>query len=226
MTDPRQDYLAAYRRSTASPPETRASNLRAVLDRGAAIDDVPAQPARWAAALLVLKITTVTVLSGGVGWGVVTALWDDAAPPPSPVSVAETPDAPPVVPPVVRPAAAAGIPSAEPVEEPRLEEAPVRRARPNPSATDTVADELREELALLEAAQSHLRAGQHSKATASLREHARRFPQGALSTERSAWRAIVACSSGGSQPQAAARTFVLTHGDTPLAAKVKAECKL
>lgn len=226
MTDPRQDYLAAYRRSTASPPGTRESNLRAVLDRAAALDDPPAQPARWAAALLVLKITTVTVLSGGVGWALVTALSDDATAPPSPVSVAETPEAPPAAPPAVRPAAAVVSPPLEVVEEAPPTEAPVRRARPVVRTTDTVADELREELALLEAAQSYLRAGQHSKATASLREHARRFPQGALSTERSAWRAIVACSSAGSQPQAAARSFILTHGDTPLAAKVKAECNL
>lgn len=226
MTDPRQDYLAAYRRSTACPPETRASNLQAVFERAAAIDDVPAQPARWAAALLVLKITTVTVLSGGVGWAVVTALSDDAAPSPAPVSVAETPNAPPAAPPVSRPVATTVLPPAESIEEAPPVEAPIRRPRPAAQTTETVGDELREELALLEEAQSHLRAGQHSQAAASLREHARRFPQGALSTERSAWRAIVACSSAGSQPQAAARSFILTHGDTPLAAKVKAECKL
>ena len=95
--------------------------------------------------------------------------------------------------------------------------------KPEPQAA---ADRLREELALLEGAQQHLRDGKIAQANRALREHARRFPQGTLSVERSAWSAIAACSGSGPQPKAAARSFILTHEDTPLGAKVKVECGL
>ena len=68
MSDLRNDYLAAYRRSVQSPTGVREANLQAVLERAAAIDDEPA-PARWAASALVLKLTTVVVLGSGLGWG-------------------------------------------------------------------------------------------------------------------------------------------------------------
>ena len=224
MTDPRHDYLAAYRRSIETPAGVRNENLQAVLDRAAAIEDTPAEPTRWAAALLVLKISSVAVVGAGLGWAGLHALEPSAERPEQSLEVAERPQTaePPILAEPSLPAAAVAPPIVEPAP---VEAAPPQRARavakPEPKA-----DQLREELALLESARAHLRAGNREKATRSLSEHARRFPQGNLSTERTAWRAIVACSGSDGQPKAAARSFILTHGDTPLAAKVKAECGL
>lgn len=222
MTDPRHDYLAAYRRSIETPGGVRADNLQAVLDRAAAIEETP-EPARWAAAVLVFKIGSVAILGAGLGWAGLQAIEPSAEPPAAVVEVAEHSEAPPPPRPAPSPAVAATVPTPEPDPVVPAVIRPTRVAsKPKPEA----ADQLREELALLESARAHLRAGRRTEAAQSLSEHARRFPQGNLSTERSAWRAIVACSGTGSQPQAAARSFILTHGDTPLAAKVKAECKL
>ncbi|MFN3183055.1 MAG: hypothetical protein ACE37F_13735 [Nannocystaceae bacterium] len=175
--------------------------------------------------MLGLKITSVAVVGAGLGWAGVRAASDAPADHVASTAQVHEDPAPAAAPPMVAEPAPAVVPTPAPAKETlRAAASPSPRRASKP--TDAVADELREELALLEAAQAHLRAGRHAEAAASLREHARRFPQGALSTERSAWRAIVACSGSGPQPKAAARSFILTHGDTPLAAKVKAECEL
>lgn len=232
--DPRNDYLAAYRRSVESSTEIRDANLAAVLERSGHAEAAEATPTRWAASALIIKFTTVALVTTGVGWGAVSVFAGDI-PPPAPTefasaeraSTAATP-----APPAQRSRAAALAPSPPP-SEPALEPAaapppaaPRARnvpAKPKPRAA---ADRLGEELALLENAQQHLRDGKIAQADQALREHARRFPQGTLSVERSAWRAIAACAGSGPQPKAAARSFVLTHEDTPLGAKVKVECDL
>lgn len=231
--DPRNDYLAAYRRSVESPSGVRDANLQAVLERAGHVEAAQGTPTRWAASALIIKFTTVALVTTGLGWGAVSVLSDDA---PQPTTKAVASDQPALTPaaaprPTQRSKASAVVPVAPPTA-PALEpvsatpSAPRSRAvtpKPEPQAA---ADRLREELALLEGAQQHLRDGKIAQANQALREHARRFPQGTLSVERSAWSAIAACSGSGPQPQAAARSFVLTHEDTPLGAKVKVECGL
>lgn len=230
--DPRHDYLAAYRRSVESPPGVSEANLQAVLDRADRVEAADVTPTRWAASALIIKLTTVAVVTTGLGWGAVSVLSKDA---PQPAVAAEVPRdsvstpaaAPrpaskPPLPPTAAPVTPSIQPAAAPVPEPRSATVtPKRRAEPQAAA-----DRLREELALLEAAQKHLAADRVGQANRALREHARRFPQGTLAVERSAWSAIASCSGSGPQPKAAARSFILTHEDTPLGAKVKAECGL
>lgn len=231
--DPRNDYLAAYRRSVESPGGVQDANLQAVLERAGHAEAAQATPTRWAASALIIKFTTVALVTTGLGWGAVSVFSDDAPLPSAKAVVspqpAPTPAAPPrstqrskasAVVPVVPPAAPALEPVAAAPSTPR-----VRTVTPKPEP-QAAADRLREELALLEGAQQHLRDGKIAQANQALREHARRFPQGTLSVERSAWSAIAACSGSGPQPKAAARSFILTHEDTPLGAKVKVECDL
>ncbi len=228
-SDPRNDYLAAYRRSVATPPAVRDANLQAVFERAAAIEAEPAPASRWAASVLVLKITTAALITTGLGWAAVSAVSSEdttdapvaavaapePTPSPAPAPAPEAPPSPPAQPPAAPEVTAApGAP------------APIRPRAAVPSETSEASDRLREEIALLESAQTHLVAGRLIQAEQSLREHARRFPRGSLAVERTAWRAIVACSANGSQPKAAARSFLLTHGDSPLGAKVKAKCGL
>ena len=224
--DLRDDYLAAYRRSVATPKGVQSNNLGAVLDRAAAMEADPPRQARWAASALVFKISTVVLLGTGLGYLTVrttaapstknTERASATAPAPRSDGALTTPPPPPATEPIV------AAPPARPADP-----APPRRAKPAPATPKPAAeDPLRQELLLLEAAQTHLHAGRIERATQSLREHARRFPQGTLATERTAWRAIIACAGEGPQPKAAARSFLLTHGDSPLGAKVKAECKL
>jgi len=232
--DPRHDYLAAYRRSVESSTEVRDANLQAVLERSGRVGADAATGTRWAASALIIKFTTVALVTTGLGWGVVAVLSDDA-PSPAPTVVAAAVPAPAPAPnphPAAQKAAAAPatvpvavVPAPEPVTAtPAAAAVRVQgRTQPEPQAAD---DRLREELALLGDAQQHLRDGRIAEANSALREHARRFPQGTLSVERSAWRAIAACSGSGPQPKAAARSFILTQEDTPLSAKVKSECGL
>lgn len=232
--DPRNDYLAAYRRSVESPPGARENNLQAVLERAGQLEAAEPAPARWAASALILKLTTVALVTTGLGWGAVSVLSEDA---PQPAVNAVTP-APEVTQPAP-PARAASLASPATISKPEPaaptpqpiavpETAPRHpTVAPKPeSKPEAAADRLREEIALLDSAQRHLAAGHIAQADRVLREHARRFPRGTLSLERSAWSAIAACSGSGPQPKAAARSFILTHADTPLGAKVKAECDL
>lgn len=221
--DVRDDYLAAYRRSVSTPSGVQQANLSAVLERAAALEAEPAPRARWAAAGLVLKISTVAVLTAGLGYAALRPS-TDPVPTVAPEVEPRAEAVPPAPPPTPR-SAPPKTPAPRPVEAPAPRPTRAEPQRPTVAAASP-ADLLRQELALLEAAQRHLDAGRHQAASASLAEHARRFPQGALATERAAWRAIVACAGSSAQPRAAARSFILTHGDTPLAAKVKQACDL
>ncbi len=230
MTEP-NDYLAAYRRSVSTPAGVRGRNLQAVLERAGRIHalEEPQRPRR-AASALVLKITTIAVLTAGAGWGAMRAFSSpvpagrphvaDAVRAPVVSAAAPAPSVPPL--PAVRPARVSAEPSAP--APPATVRAPSKTSS-TPTA-ETAADRLREEVALLELARTHLDTGRLDDARSALRRHARLFPHGTLAEERSAWSAIVSCSRGGTQPTAAARSFLLTHGGTPLAARVKAECGL
>ncbi len=229
MNDERTDYLAAYKRSVATPPGVREDNLAAIYDRAAAIEDERAAPrTRWAASVLVLKISTAAVLTTGIGVAVATAV-SGASSESESVAVAPTVEPARLAPAPAKPMAPASAVATPNAVEPAPVATPTPPVRPRvkPSVPAVApADQLEQELALIEAARGHLEVGKRDAARRSLREHARRFPAGTLAAERDAWTAIVQCGSESAQPRAAARSFILTHGDTPLAAKVKNACGL
>jgi hypothetical protein len=78
---------------------------------------------------------------------------------------------------------------------------PATAPRPATPAADTsnTAGQIREEVALLTRAQAELSRGRAQQALEALREHAQRFPRGALTNERIATRARALCALGRQQ---------------------------
>lgn len=196
----------------------------------------------------------LALLATGAALGGAQAVWSEAAPeaPPAalvattstdafeqqPASVAApAPElAVPIIEPSVEPEPA---PSAEPAAAPAqpTSTAPAnhgrRAARSAPSEVSSQstppvseADALRDELALIGAAQSSLGAGRNDAALASLDEHARRFPSGALSLERRALRALALCAAGRrDEGRVEAEAFALRAAGSPLADRVASACR-
>jgi hypothetical protein len=82
------------------------------------------------------------------------------------------------------------------------------------------------ELALIEGAQTALRAHAPDRALRFLNEHAARFPKGALGEERYGLRAIALCNLGRSEAVALATRFLVDHPASPLAGPVRDACAL
>lgn len=91
-----------------------------------------------------------------------------------------------------------------------------------PIAASTVAEELR----LVRAAQSQLSAGRAEGALATLAEHARLYPQGALREERAAARVLALCALGRSeQAKSEADAFVRAAPHSPYAGGLRRPCE-
>jgi hypothetical protein len=98
------------------------------------------------------------------------------------------------------------------------EPAPVE---PTPAPGDTLAEENR----LLARARAALIDGQPEQALARLGEHARRFPDGVLSEECKALRAVALCEAGrDAEGEAAAQAFLREHPRAALAPRVRSAC--
>jgi hypothetical protein len=81
------------------------------------------------------------------------------------------------------------------------------------------------ELALLRDAHTALRDGDGAGALALLREHARRFPAGALSEERDAARVLALCKVGRvAEARDVASRFLREHPRSPQASRVARAC--
>lgn len=93
---------------------------------------------------------------------------------------------------------------------------------PAPAPGGTLAAENR----LLAQARTALIDGQPEQALVRLGEHARRFPDGILSEERQALRAVALCEAGrDAEGDAAARAFLLEHPHAALAQRVRSACR-
>lgn len=91
------------------------------------------------------------------------------------------------------------------------------------SAGSTLAAENR----LLAQARAALIEGEPSRALGRLDEHARRFPDGVLSEERQALRAVALCEAGReAEGDAAARAFLRAHPQAALAERVRNACQV
>ena len=87
------------------------------------------------------------------------------------------------------------------------------------------ADTVREEAAILRAAEHALAAHDGTTALARLDEHATRFPQGALVEERIAARVLALCSVGRvANARVEAQRFLVARPRSPLAAQVRGSC--
>jgi hypothetical protein len=147
--------------------------------------------------------------------------------PPAPVVETPTPPEPLLQRPVPRPAAAASNPDSAPPRDPASApprdpaSAPPRDPDSTPPQDPT--DALAEETRLVAAARRALSSSEPAMALEPLREHARRFPQGALAEEREAYVAIAHCRHQPPQPEAA-RRFLAAHAGSVHAPRVQAAC--
>ncbi len=229
------DYLAAFRRERPGPDARRRNweALRARLEdhEGPRRARAAAEIRRLTAAVgLTLAIAAaVLLLIRGVGSGI-SAIRErqavpmeavDHAPTPAPrlaTSVAPDRAAPAPPTPIIEPAPApAPAPSlAPPVLRPR----PRVEAGPPPAPSpDTLAAETR----LLALARRGLAADDLPTALTALRQHARRFPDGALTEERLAYLSIAQCRSTPRTTTTAA-SFYARYPSSPLSPRVRAAC--
>jgi hypothetical protein len=120
------------------------------------------------------------------------------------------PEPTPVAPPPLIPSGPAPLPR------------PMLIPAPAPAAPAAIAPGLEAELALVEKARRQLALGSAADALATLDDHARAFPHGALDEEAEILR-LSALAAAGSRPEAAARarSFLLAHPRSPLAARAR-----
>ncbi|HSO31179.1 MAG TPA: hypothetical protein VLT33_01650, partial [Labilithrix sp.] len=132
---------------------------------------------------------------------------------------AASPSAPPALDRVPPP-----LPAAPPVAVPRSP-APLAPASLSLAPPAHEPDPLQQESALLRSAHASLSGGDPAAALSLLDDHARRFPNGALSEDRAAARVHALCAQGrASDARAAASAFVAAHPRSALAPAVRRSC--
>lgn len=181
-----------------------------------------------AKAALVKWIAGALAAAAVVGGAVVA--WPEDAPDTTVKNVAPTAPVPepavraPVV--VDKPAPVQPEPTTTAARE--AEPAPPKRARKRAKAPAFEAigstPSMSAEIALLARAQSALRARDGEQALRLARQHAENFPTGALYEERLGIEAIAHCLRG-ERDHASVRTFLARAPQSPLAARVRKECK-
>lgn len=96
---------------------------------------------------------------------------------------------------------------------------------PTPAPAPAPGSTLAEETRILSQARADLIEGEPEQALTRLGEHARRFPEGMLSEERQALRAVALCEAGrDADGEAAARSFLREHPHAALAQRVRSAC--
>jgi hypothetical protein len=102
---------------------------------------------------------------------------------------------------------------------------PAQPVAPSPVSVSPASVALAEETRLVRGADEALRADDATRALVLLDEHARTFPTGVFSEERSAERVSALCKLGRvEEARADAQRFLRTAPDSPLAASVRASC--
>lgn len=178
------DELMAAAKSEAPSDAVKERVLAAVLDDGPGGGARPlSRWMRWIGGVSLLTLGLFGWLARGVGTTTPIALAEiDAreARPSPPLPPPSVPDAPIVAPPPADPPAL--VENAEaPTPPPLTDPSPRKRAPPkSPPAAEE--DALARELALLDVARTEVTSAP-TRALATLQEHARRFPKGALGTE-------------------------------------------
>lgn len=95
---------------------------------------------------------------------------------------------------------------------------------PQPLATERVAPDLSEALAVLARVQGELRSGRAIRALAELDGYAERAPNGPMEEERRAMKLVALCQLGRRQGFDDAQHFLTHTAGSPLAARVRAAC--
>jgi hypothetical protein len=213
-TDLERTLLQAARGERPSPELTARMAAGLGLSAAAAVTAAPAAAAAAApvaAAKGSLAVwVSAGVLAAAVGAGVVGVRMSA---PPAPAVHADKPAAA-VTARAEVPAVAASVPA-----ERRIERA---RKRPAPAAHAPVpASDLRDQIALIDAARTAVKAGSTERALALLQRYDATFPGGAFRPEAQALR-IEALDEAGraTEARSLARDFLARHPDSPLAGRV------
>ncbi|MEM7159496.1 MAG: hypothetical protein AAF799_42045 [Myxococcota bacterium] len=246
--DLRAEYWDAYEDGLAPPPGSAARNLARIRERiaaGEAVEPSRPRPERrravagagagvllWGkAAAVTVGISIAAVVSlklAVVAWTGTTTSEPNEGPAegqpavtaPAQPRAKPSPRAPAQEPSPIAPAPAETSPRpAEPTTTITPRPGPARTAK-NASTLDT----LRAEVTLMERARAALTRGDTTALSKLLRQHADRFPTGALTEEREAWRAVVACRTQAADASSRASRFLREHPDSPQAARVRSEC--
>lgn len=230
MSEPNLDHelerlLSATRDGTQPDPQARA-RVRAALAAGLTSAGL-AKAGLATRRGLRAKLWLLSALAVGVVAGL--AHWMHS---PKPPALAERASALPVAPSANAASSADAAPTPSPLSEataPRVAAPPsaARAARPVTSQPRGAAkaQQPADELALVSSMQLALRSGNPSEALALVSEHARRFPDGALSQEREGARAIGRCQLAEPAARSAIQTaFEAHYAGSPYAARVKAAC--
>lgn len=123
-----------------------------------------------------------------------------------PPVVAPRPEAPRASKPAAKPKTSAPVPTSAPVAA-------------------TIADDMKAEAALVTSARAALRDGDAKRALASLEQHRRRFPDGAMALDRRALWARATCAAGDAEAaRAEAQRLLAEHPDDPVAVGVRDVC--
>ena len=234
MSKEAEDLLA---RARAVPPLTRERQIKV---RAALLGQIALAPATGAAAgalgkLGLVKLLMVVGAVGAVGTGaLIAARKSDAPREPAPVALRAAPPAPEhrAAPRLAETAREVPAPK---VEEPAAAREPVaRRAVPKSetrvetrksAVSEPDPDTLREEIELVQKANSALRSGKPEQAQALLDQHGEKFGSGALREEREAARILALCALGKHrEAQAAAAKFLRESPRSIQAARVRASC--
>jgi hypothetical protein len=233
MSKEAEDLLS---RARAVPPLSRERQIKV---RAALLGQIALAPATGAAAgalgkLGLVKLLMVVGAVGAVGTGALTlARKSDAPREPAPVALHAAPRAPEhsPAPPIAE--TAREVPK---VDAPTLAREPVGRRATNTEPrvarkTASVApapadpDSLREEIELVQKANSALRGGKPEQAQALLDQHGEKFGSGALREEREAARILALCALGKqAEAQAAAAKFLRESPRSMQAARVRGSC--
>ena len=170
------------------------------------------------------------LLAGGVWWFTSSTSAPAKLPVPDPVAVTDPdpdtepepvadPDPDPDPDPVPVPVP---DPDPDPGAEASTHDTRPRPAKPRPRDPAQLAEEAR----LLREAETARRGGDVALATQRLDEHRRRFPRGALATEREAARVLVLCDAGrAAEAKRLAARFLRRYPRSPLADRVRSACE-
>lgn len=178
------DELMAAAKREAPSDAVKERVLKAVLDEGPGGGARPlSRWMKWVGGLSLLALGLFGWLARGAGAPAPIALAEIDAretirPPPLPPST--VPEAPTVAPPPAEPPAR--VENAEAPTQPPLTDPSPRKRAPTKAPPPAEDDALARELALLDVARTEVSSAP-TRALATLQEHARRFPKGALGTE-------------------------------------------
>lgn len=218
LSDPERELLELGRSALEPTLEERAA-LRARIDAAVGASAAAPAPRAWGGYLA--GAVTVAALTGAV---LFSALSEPLSEPPrEPVDPPEATVIEPPPPPAESPL--------EPAVTDVVERAPIieatprapreRAARVHPEPTDSLAAEL----AIVSAARRALARGDGEGARAALARHAREFPEGALTEERSALEVLALCATGEhARAAAAARAFLARYPRSVSSASVRGSC--